>query len=523
MHRPAYLDYIGVKKYDRGRDVIGERRFLGLYTTTAYKAALATIPIIRGKVEGVLHHAGFPPASHDRKALEEILESYPRDALFQMDSRGALQRAIGILGLGERQRLRLFMWRDPFERFVECLVCIPRDRFNTENRERVGRILLDALNGVALDWSLQLSESCLARVHYIIRCGEEAAGDYEVSAIEARLVQAVRAWVDDLRDALLEEHGEEDGIKLFKRYERAFPPGYQADWVARSAVADIARIEELATTDQPITSLYRPLEAPEGIVRLKLFSSGDVLLSDVLPTFEHLGAKVADERPYEIAPADGRPAWIYDFGLQADAENLERVRDLLHDAFLGVWRGELEDDGLNGLVLKATLTGREVSIVRAVAKYLRQAGLGFSDAYIVRTVTGHPDIARLLVELFEARLHPDKADNDISERIARDIDEALDAVPSLDEDRILRSFLSVVRAIVRTNAFQKAENGNPHPYLSLKLDSSRIPVLPLPRPQFEIFVYSPQVEACICAAAKWLAAGSAGRTDRRTSAPRSSA
>ena len=401
MHRPAYLDYIGVKKYAEDGTVIGERRFLGLYTTTAYKASPRTIPIIRGEVEGVIQHAGFPPASHDRKALEEILESYPRDSLFQMDTEELFNVAIGILGLGERQRLRLFMWRDPLERFVECLVCIPRDRFNTENRERVGRILLDALNGVALDWSLQLSESRLARVHYIIRCGEDAAGDYDVSAIETRLVQAVRAWVDDLRDALLEEHGEEDGIKLFKRYERAFPPGYQADWVARSAVADIARIEELATTDEPITSLYRPLEAPEGIVRLKLFSSGDVLLSDVLPTLEHLGAKVADERPYEIAPADGKPAWIYDFGLQADAENLERVRDLLHDAFLGVWRGELEDDGLNGLVLKATLTGREVSIVRAVAKYLRQAGLGFSDAYIERTVTGHPDIARLLVELFE--------------------------------------------------------------------------------------------------------------------------
>ncbi len=495
VHRPAYLDYIGIKKYADDGTVVGERRFLGLYTTTAYKATPRSIPIIRGKVEGVVQHAGFPPASHDRKALEEVLESHPRNSLFQMSTEELFNVAIGILGLGERQRLRLFMWRDPLERFVECLVCIPRDRFNTENRERVGRILLDTLNGVALDWTLQLSESRLARVHYIIRCGEEAAAEYEAATIEARLTQAVRAWTDDLRDALLEEHGEEDGTKLFKRYERAFPPGYRSDWVARSAVADIARIEELAGTDEPITSLYRPLEAPEGIVRLKMFSSGDVLLSDVLPTLEHLGAKVADERPYDITPADGKPAWIYDFGLQADAENLERVRDLLHDAFLGVWRGDLEDDGLNGLVLKATLTGRQVSIVRAVARYLRQAGLGFSEAYVERTVTGHPDIARLLVELFEARLNPDRADNEIGDRIAKEIEDALDAVPSLDEDRIMRSFSSVVRAIVRTNAFQTAEDGNPHPYLSFKLDSAQIPVLPLPRPQFEIFVYSPRVEA----------------------------
>jgi glutamate dehydrogenase len=514
VHRPAYLDYIGIKKYAEDGSVIGERRFLGLYTTAAYKTSPRTIPIIRGKVQGVIRHAGFPPASHDRKALEEILESYPRDSLFQMDTEELFNVAIGILGLGERQRLRLFMWRDPLDRFVECLVCIPRDRFNTENRERVGRILLDALHGVALDWTLQLSESRLARVHYIIRCGDAPAGDYDATTIEARLTQAVRAWTDDLRDALLEDHGEEDGTKLFKRYERAFPPGYQADWVARSAVADIVRIEELASTDEPITSLYRPLEAPEGLVRLKLFSSGGVLLSDVLPTLEHLGAKVADERPYEITPADGKPAWIYDFGLQADPENTERVRDLLHDAFLGVWRGDLEDDGLNGLVIRATLTGRQVSIIRAVAKYLRQAGLGFSDAYIERTVIGHPDIARLLVELFNARLDPERHDRDLADKIATEIEEALDAVPSLDEDRILRSFLSVIRAIVRTNAFQTTEDGKPHPYLSIKLDSEQIPVLPLPRPQYEIFVYSPRVEAVHLRGGK-VARGGIRWSDRR--------
>jgi glutamate dehydrogenase len=514
VHRPAYLDYIGVKRYDAEGRVTGERRFLGLYTTRAYKASPRSIPIIRGKVEGVLQHAGFPPASHDRKALLEILESYPRDSLFQMETEELFGVAIGILGLGERQRLRLFMWRDPLDRFVECLVCIPRDRFNTENRERVGRILLDALHGVALDWNLQLSESRIARVHYIIRCGEEPAGDYDVAAIEARLVQAVRAWTDDLRDALLEDHGEEGGTALFRRYERAFPPGYQADWVARSAVADIERVEELASTDEPITSLYRPLEAPEGIVRLKLFSAGGMLLSDVLPTLEHLGAKVADERPYEITPADREPAWIYDFGLQADPENTERVRDLLHDAFLGVWRGELEDDGLNGLVMKATLTGRQVSIIRAVAKYLRQAGIGFSDAYTERTLTGHPDVARLLVELFNARLDPDNASEALAERIATEVNEALDAVPSLDEDRILRSFLSVIRAIVRTNAFQTDDDGRPHPYLSFKLDSEQIPILPLPHPQFEIFVYSPRVEAVHLRGGK-VARGGIRWSDRR--------
>jgi glutamate dehydrogenase len=284
--------------------------------------------------------------------------------------------------------------------------------------------------------------------------------------------------------------------------------------VARSAVADIARIEELATSDEPMTSLYRPLEAPEGIVRLKLFSSGDVLLSDVLPTLEHLGARVADERPYEITPFGRGSNWIYDFGLQADPENIERVRDLMHDAFLGVWRGELEDDRLNGLVLAATLTGRQVSIIRAVAKYLRQGGIGFSDAYIERTVLAHAGIARLLVELFNARLDPDRADRNLAERVATEIEEALDAVPSLDEDRILRAFLSVVRAIVRTNAFQTGADGNPHVSLAFKLDSAQIPVLPLPRPQFEIFVYSPRVEAVHLRGGK-VARGGIRWSDRR--------
>ncbi len=495
IHRPAYLDYIGVKKYSDDGKVIGERRFLGLYTTRAYKASPRSIPIIRGKVEGVLERAGFPPASHDRKALLEILESYTRDSLFQMETQDLYDLAIGILGLGERQRLRLFVWRDPLERFVECLVCIPRDRFNTENRERVGRILLEALGGAALDWTLQLSESRLARVHYIIRLGEEPVTGYDVATIEARLAQTIRAWEDELREALIEDHGEEEGIKLFRRYERAFPAGYKSDWVARSAVADIGRIEELVSTEEPLTSLYRPLETPEGMVRLKLFSAGGVLLSEVLPTLEHLGAKVADERPYEITPADRAPAWIYDFGLQADAANTERVRDLLHDTFLGVWRGDLEDDALNGLVLGATLTGRQVSIIRAVAKYLRQGGIGFSDSYIGRTLIGHAEIVRLLVRLFEARLDPDARDDDAAERLGKEIEEALDAVPSLDEDRILRSFLSVVRAIVRTNTFQNDADGKPQPYLSFKLDSAQIPILPLPKPQFEIFVYSPRLEA----------------------------
>jgi glutamate dehydrogenase len=499
VHRPAYLDYIGVKRYDEEGRVIGERRFLGLYTTAAYKSDAREIPLLRGNVDAVLTRAGFPPDSHDAKALLEIIESFPRESLLQFDVDDLFDISMGILGLGERQRVRLFVRRDQLGRYAECLVCIPRDRFHTENREKVGRILLEELGGTHLDWMLQLSESLLARVHYTIHCPHGLPDSYDVRDIEARLVQATRAWTDDLHDALIEELGEERGSRLHRRYANAFPPGYSVDWVARSAVADIGRIEQLAAAHEPIMSLYRPLEARDGMVRCKLFSSGGVSLSDVLPTFEHLGAKVVDERPYEITPQDCEPVWIYDFGLRVAGDDVEALRDVFQDAFLGVWRGELEDDGLNGLVLAGGLTGRQITIIRAIAKYLRQAGIAFSDAYMERTLLAHPDIALRLVELFMTRFDPDRRDPHRAEQLRRETEEAIDAVASLDQDRILRSFLAVVGAILRTNFFKFKHSGRlpragERPYLAFKLDPREIPILPLPRPTFEIFVYSPYVE-----------------------------
>ena len=339
VHRPSYLDYIGVKRFDAAGNVTGERRFLGLYTSTAYRASPRDIPLLRGKVSTVLERAGFLPTSHDAKALLEILESYPRDALFQIETEDLFAVAMGLLGLGERQRVRLFTWEDPLDRFVSCLVTIPRDRFNTENRERIGRILLEAFGGSQLDWSLQLSESLLVRVHYIIHCAGGVPAGYDVAEIERRLAQATRAWSDELRQALISVHGEGQGVKLFRRYLAAFSTAYRSDWSVADAVGDIDRIEQLKERGGASIDLYRRAGDRGGLIRCKLYTSAGVSLSEVVPTFEHMGTRVVDERPYEVNPQGGPSAWIYDFGLQCSAEDVERVRDLFEDVFLAARRG----------------------------------------------------------------------------------------------------------------------------------------------------------------------------------------
>jgi glutamate dehydrogenase len=498
VHRPAYLDYVGVKRFDEQGRVVGERRFLGLYTHTAYHASPREIPILRRKVEAVLERAAFPRGSHNEKALLEILESYPRDELFQISVEDLFTIGMGILHLGERQRLRLFIRRDTFGRFLSCLVFVPRDRFNTENRRRIERILRRATGAISIDYTTRVSESVLVRLHYLIYGEPGGLPEIDAREIETLLVAATRSWADDLEEALLEQYGEERGRALFRRWGDAFPTAYRADWVPRSALADIAHIDALTEPEDLALHLYRPLEAPLGALRAKVFRAGVPLtLSDLLPLFENLGVEVADERPYQVTPQGREAIWVYDFGLSYAGEDeleTDRLRDAFEDAFIRVWRGDAENDGYNRLVLRARLTWRDTTVLRAIGRYLRQAGTTFSDRYVEQALVAHPQVARLLVHLFRARFEPGRADPQAADELVASAEEAIDAVESLDQDRILRSFLAVIEAMLRTNFFQPGPDGRPKPYLSFKLDPARLTWLPLPRPRFEIFVYSPRTE-----------------------------
>ena len=500
VHRPSYLDYVGVKRFDAGGEVVGEWRLLGLYTTAVYTGRLAEIPHLRRLAEGVLDRAGFPRSSHSGKDLFAVLEAHPRDELLQMDEDELFEMAMGILALQERQRVRLFVRRDRFGRYFSCLVFLPRDRYNTDTHVKIQQILLRAFQGDTVDHEVRVSESVLARLHFVIRIEPGTTVEYHVGDIERQLARAVRAWSDDLREALIDTHGEDDGLNLFRRYRGAFPAGYRADFVARVGVADIGQLERLDPDGDVCTHLHRPLEAPRGFMRLKLFRSGDPLrVSDVLPILEHLGADVADERPYEVTPDGSAPLWIYDFGLHCDAVidvDTARLGEILHEAFAAVWRKVCENDGFNRLVMLAGLAHRDVAVLRAYARYLRQVGSTFSQTYMQDTLAAHPVVAFNLVRLFHTRFDPAVADDErgAADELAVEVAAAIDDVEGLDEDRILRSFLQLILATTRTNFFRVEPGGHPPDQLAFKFDPAKISGLPPPRPQFEIWVYSPRTE-----------------------------
>ncbi|MFE9976678.1 NAD-glutamate dehydrogenase [Streptomyces hirsutus] len=507
VHRPSYLDYIGVKKFDADGNVVGERRFLGLFSSAAYTESVRRVPVIRRKVEEVLERAGFSPNSHDGRDLLQILETYPRDELFQTPADELRAIATSVLYLQERRRLRLYLRQDEYGRYYSALVYLPRDRYTTGVRLRIIDILKEELGGISVDFTAWNTESILSRLHFVVRVpqGTELPqlSDQDRERIEARLVEAARSWADGFGEALTAELGEERAAELLRRYANAFTEGYKADHTPRGAVADLVRLEQLDDEQNFDLSLYEPVGATPEVRRFKIYRKGEaVSLSAVLPVLQRLGVEVVDERPYELRRDDGSVAWVYDFGLRlpkaADgADHLgDDARERFQEAFAATWTGQAENDGFNALVLSAGLTWRQAVVLRSYAKYLRQAGSTFSQDYMEDTLRNNVHTTRLLVSLFEARMSPERqgAGFELVDALLEEVDAALDEVASLDEDRILRSFLTVIKATLRTNFFQEASGGRPHDYVSMKFDPQAMPDLPAPRPAFEIWVYSPRVE-----------------------------
>ncbi|MFC9130860.1 NAD-glutamate dehydrogenase [Streptomyces sp. NPDC057099] len=510
VHRPSYLDYIGVKKFDADGNVVGERRFLGLFSSAAYTESVRRVPVIRRKVEDVLERAGFSPNSHDGRDLLQILETYPRDELFQTPVDELRSIVTSVLYLQERRRLRLYLRQDEYGRYYSALVYLPRDRYTTAVRLRIIEILKEELGGISVDFTAWNTESILSRLHFVVRVpqGTELPelSDADKDRIEARLVEAARSWEDAFAEALNAELGEERAAELMRRYAHAFPEGYKADHSPRAAVADLVHLEALNAEEGKdfALSLYEPVGAAPDERRFKIYRTGDAIsLSAVLPVLNRLGVEVVDERPYDLRCPDRSVAWIYDFGMRVPRSQNgsgdylgDDARERFQDAFAATWTGKAENDGFNSLVLSAGLTWRQAMVLRAYAKYLRQAASTFSQDYMEDTLRNNVHTTRLLVSLFEARMSPDRqrAGHEIVDALLEEVDAALDQVASLDEDRILRSFLTVIKATLRTNFFQEAAGGKPHDYVSMKFDPQAIPDLPAPRPAFEIWVYSPRVE-----------------------------
>jgi glutamate dehydrogenase len=536
VHRRSYLDYIAIKRVNDAGEVVGEYRFLGLYTYDAYHESIARIPVLRRKLAEVLERTGVDPDSHDGKDLTEILEAYPREELFQISTDDLLPIALGVLHLRSHPRTRLFLRKDVYGRFMSCVVYLPRDRYTTAVRLRTQEILREALGGETVEYSATVGESPLARLLVVVRAKPDTSlPDVDTADLEAKIVAAARSWEEDLAAEAARRLGDAAGRELVASYAGSIPETYKADVPAAYAVDDLIRTQNLRDSGETIAfELWeaesyvggKPAEGgAHGVWRLTIIRLGTpITLTDVLPRLQHMGLDVVDEHPYEFAGPRVQPFWIYDFGLRrtgVGAAGPEAVtgqfpvvapgvmpasgpvKALFEGALSALWGGDIEDDGFNALVLDAALTWRQVVILRTYAKYLRQAGITFSQRYIERVLAFNVPVTKLLVRLFESRFDParQQGSGERGEAIAEEIRGLLDEVAILDHDRILRSYLGLVLATQRTNYFAVAPSprqpeaaGGP-PYLVVKLDAAAVPELPDPRPKFELFVYSPRFEA----------------------------
>lgn len=495
VHRPTYPDYITVDRYDDDGNVIGERRFFGLFTSTVYNESPRNIPLLRRKLKAVMDIAGFNPHGHNGKQLLQVLEVYPRDDLFQISTESLASTALGILNIRERRQVRLFIRADVSGKFYSCLVFVPRDVFSTDLRQRIQGMLCDELDAHFGDFNTYLSESVLARIQLILRFNGDTPSQYDLKRLESKVARLARSWRDDLQAAMVEGFGEERANHLIDQFHEAFSASYREDFNARTAVFDVQHLLNLDNGEDLSLSLYRPLEEQAGGMNLKLFHrESQIPLSDVLPMMENLGLRVIGERPYDINAPQQR-YWIHDFELEHSREgvNLSEMRDTFSEAFKRIWAGEADNDAFNRLIIGAGLDWREVAMLRGYARYLKQIRFGMSQDYIAATLVNYPTITQGLVELFRLRFDPEHQHSTTDDCVAR-LNEHLEGVASLNDDQLLRRFMELIQATLRTNYYQKTGGGGFKDYIAYKLEPSKVTGMPKPRPAFEIFVCSPRVE-----------------------------
>jgi glutamate dehydrogenase len=502
VHRPGYLDYVGIKQFDAKGRLVGERRFLGLWTSAAYNSNPREIPVLRQKVAQVAENFSLAPDSHDGKALQHILESFPRDELFQASVAELNRIVTGVFGLQERPRVRVLLRRDPFHRFYSCLVFVPREKYNTQVRQRIERVIRETFSAFSMESQVQIAESNLARMHIVARTAPDEKPLADADSLERRVAAAVRSWADSFKTSLLARFDEAYALQLFDKYAQAFPAAYTEDFSGDAAAIDVSLLE--AAEKEPARlhlDIYRPDPKRKDKFFLKIFRGQDAIpISDLLPMLENMGLKVIAERPYQLDFSAGGRGWIQDLELVMQAppaiafEALDRE---IKSAFTAVWTGRMDNDSFNQLTLSAGIPWRMVTVLRAYCRYLLQTGLPFSQGYIAQVLQNNAAISTLLADLFTARFNPDlqpAVRARTLSRLGRDLLAALEEVTRSDEDRILRALWNALSATVRTNAFQPYASGQLKEYLSFKIESQQLRELPLPKPLFEIFVFSSRME-----------------------------
>jgi glutamate dehydrogenase len=507
VHRRAYMDYVGVRRFGPDGKPCGEVRFVGLFTAQAYDEPVRNVPLIRRKIDRVMARAGLAVGSHNAMRLANILETYPRDELFQAPEDELLRIALGILHLSDRPRVKLFVRRDPFDRFLSVLFYVPRERYDAQLREAVGLKLAESFGGHVSAYYPSYSDAPLARVHYIIGVTPLKHLDPDLPGLERAIDLLARTWSDDFEAVVRRRAQPDEAAAILAVWADAFPPGYRDRYGAPEALADLAAIGRIGD-DAPIAiRAFRHAGDSPRSFRFKLYRTGDpIALADVLPILDNMGLKALSEEGFSLTPAGregGRhKVWTHEFVLddpRGERLSFAAIRQVFEAAFLAIWTGQAENDGFNRLVLELAIGWRPAALIRALARYRQQSGLDPSPEVQQQALSDHPEVAALILELFRRRLDP-AFEGDVAHRTAAaretqgQIEEALQAVESLDDDRVLRRLAALVGAIQRTNYHQPGPDGKPKPYISFKVASRELADLPDPKPFREIYVSSPQVE-----------------------------